>query len=296
MLVEEIIPHRRCKTTRIVRLFTVSDVLGFCRYSWRQSQNAQLLVLPQCNTIRALPLLRSLTAEDGIPSPTGNPEGDRMEIRPYVPGDSVRNIMWKTYARNRQLNVRLAEKSVYHSNRTMAYLLSGTNDEAAAAVARVAVESGALGEDWSFSADGCETACEDIGTALDAIAASRALDEPFSYGLDNFLKQTAAQTGTHCIVFAAAESDTWVQNLKHTVNTFHGQFSLVLATDGVENDISVKYWQKLIFMQPGVKEGIGKSGKSELELLLRDLHQSVESTLVVDRKTGVSFDHTLRKV
>jgi len=307
LLEEEIIPLRRCKTAHIVRLFTVSDVLGFCRYSWRQSQNIGLTVLPRSNSIKALPLLRSLTAEDGIPSSSGNPEGDRMEIRPYVPGDSVRNIMWKVYARNRQLNVRLPEKSVFHSSRTVAYLLSGTNDEAAAAVARVAVESGALGDDWSFAADGTETSCDDINSALDAIAASRALDEPYSYGLDNFLNHTAAQAGTHCIVFAPAEAGPWVQNLKRTINQFKGRFSLVLATDGFKEDVSASFWQKLIFNQPKaidleaqkhgyVSSGTVKVKKSELGLLLTDISQSVESILVVDRNTGLSFDHRLRKV
>ena len=76
--------------------------------------------------------------------PSGQPEGDRMEIRPYAPGDSVKNIIWKVYARSRQLNVRLPEHSVFQSKKTLAFLLTSENDEAAAAVARVALQSGAL--------------------------------------------------------------------------------------------------------------------------------------------------------
>src|SRR5690606_40595531 len=127
------------------RRYAYSADPGYCLVAWSITQDVELLALPQSDNVRALPLLRSLTAEDGIPDPGGNPEGDRMEIRPYVPGDSVRDIMWKVYARNRHLNVRLPERSVFHSNRTLAYLLSSADDEAAAAVARVAVESGALG-------------------------------------------------------------------------------------------------------------------------------------------------------
>ena len=73
LLVEEIIPNRRCKTPRLTRLFTVSDVLGFCRYSWRQSQQIELQALPRSNSIKTLPILRSLTAEDGIPQPKRQP-------------------------------------------------------------------------------------------------------------------------------------------------------------------------------------------------------------------------------
>lgn len=297
-LVEEIIPHKRCKTSRVTRQFTVSDVLGFCRYSWLQNQEVACTALPRTNTVKPLPLLRSLTAEDGIPNPSGDPDGDRMEIRPYVPGDSVRNIMWKVYARNRQLNVRLAEKSVFHSNRTVAYLLSSDNDEAAAAVARVALESGALGEDWAFGADGSELPCESLDTALDAIAKSRAIETPYGYGLDNFLTLTGAQSGVHCIVFAGAEFAPWAGMLKKTIARFAGRFSLVLATDGFDDSEDLPLWRRLLLKnQTGSGDTLEAGGsRADLRKLLTELGQLVESTVVVDRKTGFSFDHNMRKV
>lgn len=295
VLVEEIIPGKRCLTDRIVRQFTVADVLGFGRYSWRQQQDLTCMALPQTNTIKPLPLLRSMTAEDGIPNLSGNPDGDRMEIRPYVPGDSVRNIMWKVYARNRQLNVRLAEKSVFHSKRTLAYLLSSAQDEAAAAIARVAVETGALGEDWAFAADGAETPCNTVGLALAAIARSRAIGRPHGYGLDHFLQQAAGQAGAHCIVFAAAESAPWASQLKATMARFPGHFSLVLATDGFNDRTPKHLWQQLL-LRSAETAGAGSSSRTELRYLLTELGQLVESTLVVDRKTGFSFDQNLRKV
>ena len=297
-LVEEIIPYKRCKTSRITRQFVVSDVLGFCRYSWQQVQEISCTALPRTNTVKPLPLLRSLTAEDGIPNPSGDPDGDRMEIRPYVPGDSVRNIMWKVYARNRQLNVRLAEKSVFHSNRTVAYLLSSDNDEAAAAVARVALELGALGEDWAFGADGSELPCENLPTALDAIAMSRAIETRYGYGLDNFLTLTAAQSGVHCIVFAAAEAAPWAAMLGKTIARFGGRFSLVLATDGFNDAQRLPIWRRLLLKSANDNSNNPETGGSRADLLklLTELGQLVESTVVVDRKTGFSFDHNMRKV
>jgi hypothetical protein len=307
LMLEELIPLRRCRTDRLVRLFTVSDVLGLCQYRWRQAQSTHLLALPRSNTLRSLPLLRSLTAEDGLPSPSGSPEGDRVEIRPYVPGDSVRNIMWKVYARTRELNVRLPERSVFHSNRTLAYLLSGPDDEAAAAVARVAVESGVLGDDWAFSADGTETPCSEVREALEAIAGSRAIDTPYAYGLDNFLTASAAQGGTHCIVFAAAKAGPWIGALKQTIGRYKGRFSLVLATDGFVEDQDMKLWQRLVFRDAEINSqpvGVGmwmagnsqQTPRADLTRLLTEVGQLVESTLVVDRSTGHSFDQRLRKV
>ena len=297
-LVEEIIPQKRCLTDVIIRQFTVSDVLGFCSYSWRLKQHIGCRILPRTNTVKPLPLLRSLTAEDGIPSPTGEPEGDRMEIRPYTPGDSIRNIMWKVYARNRQLNVRLAEKSVFQSKRTIAYLISSEHDEAAAAVARVALEGGAMGEDWTFGADGSEQPCTTLESALDAIAKSRAIGPPYSYGLDNFLAATPNKSAGHCIIFAAANTGPWLPQMKKTIGRLSSQFSLVLATDGFQDREASNLWRKLFYHErPNTHDSFDATcSKRDLLNLLTQLGQLVESTVVVDRKTGYSFDHDLRKV
>ncbi|MCG8413283.1 MAG: DUF58 domain-containing protein [Pseudomonadales bacterium] len=294
---EEIIPQKRCLSSHVIRQFSVSDVLGFCRFSWFQKQDCELMALPQTNSVKQLPLLRSLTAEDGIPNPSGEPEGDRMEIRPYAPGDSVKNIMWKVFARNRQLNVRLPENSVFHSNRTVAYLLSSDNDEAAAAVARIALESGALGEDWQFGADGTNEVCTSVPTALQALARSRALDQAFAYGLDQFLHLSNGQ-GAHCIVFAAAEQAPWLAQIKNTIARHSGQFSIVLATDGMEREEPLKLWQKLLFIAPERVDGDSAENSSlgKIQHLLTEIGQLVESTWIVDRKTGSSFDRYLCKV
>jgi len=297
-LVEEVIPRRRCLSDTVVRQFTVSDVLGFCRYSWRKAENRRCIALPQINTVRSLPILQSMTAEDGIPNPAGNPEGDRMEIRPYAPGDSVRDIMWKAFARNRQLNVRLAEKSVFHSQKTIAYLLSSKHDEAASAIARVALEQGALGEHWVFGADGTNGAADSTTGALEAIARSRALASPHQYGLDDFIQHSAGDAATHCIVFAAAEQADWVPLLQNTMQRFRGPFSLVLATDGFNDSNAVPLWQRLLLKSPENSQIETDPGikRSDLLGLLTDMGHLVESTLIIERRSGHCFDRQLRRV
>lgn len=295
-IVEQIVPARRFLTDSIVRSFTVSDVLGFSRYTWRQQQTITAKALPKVEAAKNLPLLRSMTAEDGIPNPSGNPEGDRMEIRPYAPGDSVRDIMWKVYARNRQLNVRLAEKSVFHSKRTVAYLLTSEYDEAAAASARVAIESKAFGDDWAFAADGAETPCSTIESALNAVAKSRSLGKPYSYGLDNFLQQAVGQSSAHCILFAAAEPAHWNEALKKTIAKYPGQFSLVLATDGFKTDDNSRWWQKLLLRDNAFDSSKSAGSMQELRQRLVDLGQLVESAVIIDRRSGHSFDKNLRRV
>ena len=98
------------------------DVLGLCQFSWQTGQKVRCQALPQLDAIKQLPLLRSLTAEDGIPNPSGQPEGDRMEIRPYAPGDSVKNIMWKVYKKPTAQR-KTARAQRLSEQRTLAFLL-----------------------------------------------------------------------------------------------------------------------------------------------------------------------------
>ncbi len=296
-LEEEITPRQRCLVQHIERRFTVSDVLGLARFSWRQQRPDSLLALPGKGMIRHLPVLRSLSAEDGLPDPAGRPEGDRMEIRAYSPGDPVRNIMWGIYARNRELNVRLEEKSVFHSRRVLAYLISGPGDESAAAVARVALESGALGDDWQFGADGTSGGTSQRAEALQRIAASRAIGrKAHPWGLDEFLEQSGDDSA-HCIVFAAAGGN-WTQALQQSAARFRGSLSVILATDGFEREEPLPLWRKLLFRRSSgdAISAASRHDVRQLTGLLNELRHYSGSAMVVDRHTGLSFDQTLKRV
>ncbi len=245
LLEEEINPRLRCLGGHVTRRFEVSDVLGLCRYCWRARREQECYVLPRVNTLKHLPLLHALAAEDGIPRQSGEPVGDRMEIRPYAAGDSVRDILWKNYARTRQLNVRLRERSVARGRRVLAYLLAGPGDEAAAAAARAALESSAFGDDWQFSADGTETPCDDLESALRAVARSRALDQPHAPGLERFLAAADQRGAAHCIVFAGVGTIAGLA-AAGAAGLPRGGLSLVLAVDGIEAPRRPPRWRSLL--------------------------------------------------
>ncbi len=304
-LEEEISPRMRCLSGHVARRFEVSDALGLCRYSWRLRRERECYVLPRVNTLKKLPLLHSLAAEDGMPRQSGEPVGDRMEIRPYVAGDSVRDILWKNYARTRQLNVRLRERSVAHGRRILAYLLSGPGDEAAAAVARAALESGAFGDDWQFSADGTESPCGELETALRAVARSRALDRPHAPGLERFLAMADQRGASHCIVFASPGALP-ASGVLQAGGAFRGRFSLVLAVDGMEGGKQRSHWRRLllrpdesdrVYVKNSGREGSGHGGsQSELLVLCRQLSGTVASIMLVDRASGICYDDKLRRI
>lgn len=288
-LTEEITPRNRCRSGEITRLFVVRDVLGLCRFSWKDTRPHALLVLPRTGHLRQLPALRSLDAEDGIPNPAGRPEGDRMDIRRYTTGDSVRDIMWRVYARNRHLNVRLPEKSLFHSDRTLAYLVTGEQDEAAAGVARFAISQGALGESWVFGTDGTSDTAQTASAALPLIAQSRAAQG--RYGLDSFLQQHAPQSA--CVIFAPATEGPWVAALQQTLHQSPGPFTLILATDGLSDDSTDNWWRSLLTYNESNNQ---RRPVRELRQLLATLSGPNVQIVMVDRETGLSFDQHLKRV
>ncbi len=280
---EEVVFHRRLLVQEIHRRFTVYDVFGLSAVAWQRSYPTALRVLPAKGRLRHLPVVQSMSAAEGWPHPAGAPTGDRLEIRRYSPGDSVRHILWKTFARTRQLNVRMPERSVDRAQRTVAYLVTGPDDEPAAGAARVALESGALGDHWIFGADGSETPADRLEPALVLLARSGAA--PSRPGLGSFLEQMARQGELHCIVFAPARTGPWTAEVLRLAQRSNGTLSLVLATDGVAPADRLPRWQRFL-LRPLPAPG---TPAAELSRLLHALRSVGCPLVVVDRTTGRSF-------
>ena len=211
-----------------------------------------------------------------------------MEVRRYVPGDSVRFILWKTWARTGQLNVRVPEKAVDPSQRTVAYLLSGPGDEPAAAAARVALEQNLLGQRWLFAADGTAEPTEELGTAQAAICRSGLFPRPEigpAEGLQAFFRHPRVSGEAHCVVFAAACPGPWVDAALGAARAFGGAVSFVLGTDGVLSDDPRPLWRRLLFFEPGPALA---TSHHELRRLTASLEAAGHPVLVVDRTSGRS--------
>lgn len=320
-LEEEITPELRCLSHSVTRRFTLRDVLGLCRFSWHDTRPAQWQILPQTGRLRSLPALRSMDAEDGIPSASGTPQGDRMDIRRYAPGDSTRDILWRVYARNRHLNVRLPERSVFYAERTLAYLISGPDDEAAAGVARFAITQGALGSPWVFGADGSSLVASTAAAAMPLIAGSRyfAGKQPpdsgqadnsaqvYKGGLEDFLLQQGQQPGSSqqsaCIIFAPATPGPWLARLQQTLGRYPGPFSIVLAADGLSaaaeaHETSGFRWVlkqlgNLALENKDIQSGVDTHS---MRAIMSDFSRRGAHVVLVDRQSGQSFDQRLKRV
>ena len=115
----------RAFTRSVIRRVVVQDAFGLSRIAFQHRQPGPIEVLPHLGGIRRLPVLTSLTGGEEYPHPMGLEDGDRVELRRYVPGDSARFIHWKVFGRTRKLMVRMPERALSRARRTVAYLVAG---------------------------------------------------------------------------------------------------------------------------------------------------------------------------
>jgi hypothetical protein len=290
-LEEEVVARRRCAATGLTRRFSVESAFGLARISWQRSEPASFLILPEVGRLRSLPPIHSFASGDAVAHPSGAPVGDRMEIRRYAPGDPVRHILWKVYARTRQLNVRVPERAVDRSRRTIAYLLTGPEDEAAAAVARVALEQNLLGERWLFAADGSPQPTEEVEVALHSIARSGNLAQPTSLGgLYAFLRRPELAAEKHCVVFApapaVAQEGGWLGELLALPAAAGKSVTLVFGTDGVQPEKEAPLWRRLLYT---LQRDPSLTASADLQSVLARCEQARIRAMVVERRTGRVF-------
>lgn len=314
VLGETVVARRRCLVPRVERRFTVRCAFGLSRVAWKRSEPAPLRVLPEVGKLRSVEVVQSVSSAEGLPHPSGEPVGDRMEIRRYVPGDSVRHILWKTYARTRTLNVRTPERSVDRSQRTVAYLLTGRGDEPAAAALRVALENGLLGERWIVGCDGVERPVEgeggasELSDALEAIARSGSWERPAGTAtadeLRRFLADPEVFGERHCVVFAPAaglasaegpDGDADVDDMRDVLSALGSAgmaASFVLGADGIVRRGPRRLWERWFLEDELDDAGDGAVEASALDRLLGELGRSGAAVTVVDRATGRAHGRT----
>lgn len=210
-LVEMASPARRCIVTSIVRRFAVQDLFGLTEISWRRREQVMLRVMPYRGLLTEMPPPAGMADGDDISDPYAEPKGDRVEMRQYAPGDPLRMVLWKVYARTGRMMVRTPERSVSERKRGCAYLVTGADDDATAAAARVAVERGLLGDDWRLAADGVDTeAHEDREAAFEVIAKSgEAPGEDQAGGLGSFLARREGEGYQFCLLFIPPGKQAW---------------------------------------------------------------------------------------
>jgi len=266
----------------VVRRIVVQDAFGLSRVAFRHRQPGPIEVLPHLGGIRRLPVLTSLTGGEEFPHPMGLEDGDRVELRRYVPGDSARFIHWKVFGRTRKLMVRVPERALSRARRTVAYLVAGAHDEAAAAAARAAIEEEALGTDWQFAADGAPEATSDRSEALHKVLTSSGFSGPSGSGMTRFLAEVDPRGPAALVVFAPPTMGRWLDELRSLTARRYGRIRVVLAVDAVHEGTMQSRWRRWLLTPTGSR-GIERG---DLERVGRALSQLRCEVVIIDRVSG----------
>jgi hypothetical protein len=279
---EVVTPAARLRAETIERRVVVEDVLGLAAVGWRHLQQAPLSVLPHVGQLRQMPVIRALSGGDDQPLPMGEPQGDRVDYRRYGPGDPLKTILWKTFARTRQVMVRTPERAIAPAQRTVVYLVAAPWDEPAAAAARVALETGVLGADGRFGTDG-EPAdgTHDLERALEWIAASAGRRELAGAGLEAFLRAAERHGRVRGLVFVPAAPGPWLARVAAAAAGRRHMLDVVVATDGVA--LRGRGGGRRLLLRTAPPPALTRA---ELDETIRRLLRAGVEPLVVERPTG----------
>lgn len=292
---EEVVPQRRALLEEIVRRVEVGDAFGFTRVSFTVRERRDVRLTPSVGALRQMHVVRSIAGGDNITHPAGPPEGERADMRHYAPGDPIKFVLWKVFARSRQLVVRTPERAISPVRQTVAFLVTGAGDEPAAGAARVAVDSGALGSEWVLGADGTDTFAKTPQQALEVLArSSNTAIENGGTGLTHFLSNATPGAVGRAVVFVPGRPGPWLDRVvaaaraRTSAADRMSSVEFVVCTDGITR-VPKRGWLARVATDdasPKVPGAPDPVPASELAKVVNALGAARARVLVVDRVAG----------
>ena len=279
---EHVALRDRAHNTEFVRRVLVQDPFGLARIALRAPQARESVVLPHLGGLSQLPTLNAPAGGSELPHPMGLEDGDRLELSRYTPGDPARFIHWKAFARTRKLLVRRPERAIAIARRCAAFYIAGPDDDASAAVARLALERKLLGQEWMFGTDLAISGTSRLDEALAALVAS---SDPRArsaggVGLAGFLAQADKRGPASVIVFGPAEPGPWLDAVARVAG--RRQLRVVIGVDGVARERTAPRWLELFRSQ---ERALGAQAELLDQVMIALGRARVQVTLL-DRTTG----------
>lgn len=294
---EEVFPERRGLTNVIERHFDVGDIFGLCKISFVSRQPGAVRCMPWVGALRQMHIVRGMAKGDDISHPDGPPDGDRYDMRHYNAGDPIRFVLWKVFAKSRDLIIRTPERAISPSKKTAVYMVADEGDEPAAGAARTAIDVGAFGGDWVLGADGSPEVTKSRDHALELLAQSaHAKREQGGAGLSAFLKEAAPGAMARAVVFVPPRPGPWLDRVAHAVRHESGghasRVSFVVGIDGIDRSSEKGGLGRLYLSAPPRAER--SDDESPLSIAtFSDLSEVVKklghNVLIVDRIRGQIF-------
>lgn len=297
---EEVAAKARGWSETLRRRIEVGDPFGVAQIALEHQQARAVRMLPSTGGLKQMHVVRTLAGGSDITHPSGSPEGERLDLRQYAPGDPIRFVLWSVFARTRELVVRTPERALSAARKTLAYLVTGPADEPAAGAARVALDVGALGGDWAFGADGIEEPATNKDAALEALAKSKtAKPDEAGQGLAAFMRRAAKDGGGRAVVFVPAKPGPWLDGVIAAAKEIprdaggHAPLEFVVCMDGVRgaknakkpsSRLAASRWARLALADP--EEGPETVAREDLQKVVSALGTLRAKVLVVDRQDG----------
>jgi hypothetical protein len=210
----------------------------------------------------------------------GLAEGDRLELRRYVPGDPARFIHWKVLSRTGKLMVRTPERALSVARRMAAFVIAGEQDDASCAIARLAIEQRALGHDWIFGTDGEPGGVSNEKDALDALMTSSRERARPGEGLSAFAERVQRTGPASYVVFVPPRRGEWVSEIGKLARLH--PVRVVIGLDTVEAQMARSWLRKLLTFS----RAQDSLRPDEVEQLVSELLRASCSVSVVDRPSG----------
>ncbi|PRQ04634.1 hypothetical protein ENSA5_06390 [Enhygromyxa salina] len=292
---EEVIASRRGQVAVVVRELEVGDIFGLTQICLRLTERRKVRFVPSVGQLKRVDVIRGMAGGEDISHPEGPQEGELYDLRAYTPGDPIRFVLWKVFARTRQLVVRAPERALSPIRQTCAYVVAGSGDEPAAGAARLAVELGALGSEWVLGADGSNDDATRKDQAVDVLARSADVADPVGgKGLGAFLQRRGKGSIGRAVVFVPGRPGPWLDNVaeqcKH-VGSRGGRIEFVVGTDGIIPPPKRKWLARLAIREhapeipPGSTAPVTTQQVAEVVRVLSNAGR----VIVVDRAAGRMF-------
>ena len=301
---EVVTPMRRGLCEDIFRRIDVGDAFGLTKISFRMQENRSVRFFPSVGALRKMDVVRSIASGEDMPHPGGQPEGERADLRRYNPGDPVRFILWKVFAKSREIMIRTPERAIAPARQTCAYMVTGQSDEAAAGAARVAVESGSLGSSWVLGTDGVTEPAKAKAQALEALArSSHCSEDQWGAGLVPFLRKHAVTGNARVVVFVPGRPGPWLERVAAAALTKAGAgrrspVEFVVCTDGMTRNPKVSWLNAFAFNTGGEdpsSSALPLTKNSDVAIVVNTLVATRASVLLVDRRAGRVFGENHRR-
>jgi len=109
--------------------FSLQDRLGLSRFCWETELLQTIEISPPIIGIRPLPIIAASAQSGDLHTQARERAGDMFDIKTYDPSDGIKRILWKTFAKSRQLVVRRPEPAVLPEGEMPIYLVAAKDED-----------------------------------------------------------------------------------------------------------------------------------------------------------------------